>query len=311
VHAAKEIVKRVAGRNGGVGQKDVETSLIEQFLYPKYGPGQIWDVARRQVEERGGTVSLNRRAVGISAVDGRIDAVRTVGQDGIEQEHKCDLLFSTMPVKDLVRVLSPAAPPEVCRVSDGLMYRDFLTVGLLLKSLRLGNDCTGRDLGAHVPDNWIYIQEPDVKVGRLQFFNNWSPYLVADPDRVWIGLEYFCNEGDDLWRMDDASLVEFAKDELEKIRIIRKSEVLDHTVIRVPKTYPAYFGTYDQFDTVRQYVDGFDNLYLLGRNGMHRYNNQDHSMLTAMVAVDNIIAGVRDKANIWSLNTEMDYHEDK
>jgi len=162
-----------------------------------------------------------------------------------------------------------------------------------------------------VPDNWIYIQERDVKIGRLQIFNNWSPYLVADPEHtVWMGLEYFCNEGDELWTMADKDFFTFAVGELAKIGIVDKADVLDGTVVRVPKTYPAYFGTYDDFGLVREYVDRFDNLYLLGRNGMHRYNNADHSMLTAMTAIDNIVAGITDKANIWEVNTEEDYHEE-
>ena len=162
-----------------------------------------------------------------------------------------------------------------------------------------------------VPDNWIYIQESDVKLGRLQVFNNWSPYLVADPNTVWLGLEYFCNEGDELWNKPDDEFFRFAVAELDRIHIIDKKDVLDGTVVRVKKTYPAYFGTYDQFDEIRNYTDRFENLFLLGRNGMHRYNNADHSMLTAMTAVDNIVNGEKDKANVWSVNTEAEYHEEK
>jgi protoporphyrinogen oxidase len=161
-----------------------------------------------------------------------------------------------------------------------------------------------------ITDNWIYIQEPDVFVGRLQIFNNWSPYLVKD-GKVWIGAEYFCNQGDALWSRSDGELQELAKSELEKIGMIEGKEVVDATVIRMPKTYPAYFGTYNRFEELRKYIDGFTNLYLLGRNGMHKYNNQDHSMLTAMVAVDNIAAGIRGKDNIWAVNTEGEYHEEK
>ena len=160
-------------------------------------------------------------------------------------------------------------------------------------------------------DNWIYDQEPGVMVGRLQFFNNWSPYLVVNPDHVWIGLEYFCDEGDDLWNLDDDALTAFAIEELRKINVIEPDAVLDQVVIRIPKTYPAYFGSYDRFVEVRDFADGLENLFLLGRNGLLRYDNQDHSMLTAMVAVDNIVAGVTDKANIWSVNTEAEYHEEK
>ena len=223
--------------------------------------------------------------------------------------YRGDWFFSTMPVKDLVRALDAEVPAEVRQVSEGLVYRDFITVGLLLKELKVREDSRqGQQL---IRDNWIYIQEPDVQVGRLQIFNNWSPYMVADPSKVWVGLEYFCYESDDLWKMSDQELIDLGSRELEQIGIIERSAVLDATVIRMPKTYPAYFGTYDRFDEIRRYTDRFSNLFLLGRNGMHRYNNQDHSMLTAMVAVDNIVAGVRDKSNVWAVNTEQDYHEAK
>ena len=214
-----------------------------------------------------------------------------------------------MPVKDLVRSFDGDVPANVRQVSEGLVYRDFITVGLLLNELKVRDDSPqGRQL---IRDNWIYIQEPDVLVGRLQIFNNWSPYMVADRSKVWIGLEYFCYQSDDLWKMSDEELIELGGREMEKIGIIERSALLDATVIRMPKTYPAYFGTYDRFDEVRNFVDRFSNLFLLGRNGMHRYNNQDHSMLTAMVAVDDIVAGVRDKSNVWAVNTEQDYHEAK
>ena len=162
-----------------------------------------------------------------------------------------------------------------------------------------------------VPDNWIYIQEPDVSLGRLQVFNNWSPWLVRDPSTVWLGLEYFCNEGDALWSLSDENMLALARAELSKIGIIEDSDVIDGTVLRMEKTYPAYFGTYARLGEVRDYVDRFGNLFLIGRNGMHKYNNQDHSMLTAMMAVDNILAGITTKDNLWEVNTEMEYHEEQ
>jgi protoporphyrinogen oxidase len=162
-----------------------------------------------------------------------------------------------------------------------------------------------------ISDNWIYIQESDVRLGRLQIFNNWSPFLVADPSTVWLGLEYFCNEWDEIWNLPDERMAELAQEELSKIGIIDKAEVVDSTVIRMEKTYPAYFGTYERFGEIREYVDRYENLFLIGRNGMHRYNNQDHSMLTAMMAVDNIVAGKTDKTGLWEVNTEADYHEEK
>jgi protoporphyrinogen oxidase len=194
----------------------------------------------------------------------------------------------------------------VTEVSEGLMYRDFITVGLLAKKLTV----TEKD-GSLLKDNWIYIQEPDVMVGRLQIFNNWSPWLVGGEDKVWIGLEYFCNDTDPLWRLSDAEMTSFAIAEIAKIGILKAEDVEDSHVVRVPKTYPAYFGSYDRFDTIRRYTDGLENLFLVGRNGMHKYNNQDHSMLTAMTAVENIVNDVTGKENIWAINTEMEYHEEK
>jgi protoporphyrinogen oxidase len=209
--------------------------------------------------------------------------------------------------------LEPAAPADVREVAAGLVYRDFITVGLLLDRLAVRNKGQGSsgDGTGMIPDCWVYVQEPDVKVGRIQVFNNWSPYLVADPRKVWLGLEYFCNEGDGLWRMPDGQLADFAIGELEKIGFARRTDVRDSTVLRTPKTYPAYFGTYDRFDVIRRYANEFENLFLIGRNGMHRYNNQDHSMLAAMTAVENIVGGVREKDNIWAVNTEEAYHEGK
>jgi protoporphyrinogen oxidase len=202
-------------------------------------------------------------------------------------------------------------PDAVRSVSNGLQYRDFITVGLLLNKLKIKNETKITTLYGLVPDNWIYIQERDVKVGRLQIFNNWSPYMVADIKKVWIGLEYFCNEGDKLWEMEDNEFINFAIGELHSIDIIDRNDVIDSTIIRMPKTYPAYFGTYSNFDTISNFTDKFENLFLIGRNGMHKYNNQDHSMLTAITAVNNIISKEISKKNIWDINTEEDYHEEK
>jgi protoporphyrinogen oxidase len=204
-------------------------------------------------------------------------------------------------VKDLIAGMRFDVPEMVQQISAQLPYRDFITVGLLLKKLRTGT----------IPDNWVYIQERDVRLGRLQVFNNWSPWLVKDPDTVWLGLEYFCQEGDELWNLNDHDMQQFAAAELEQIGIIDRTAVLDGTVVRMKKTYPAYTGAYAQFETVRAFLDGFKNLFPIGRNGMHKYNNSDHSMLTAMTAVDNIVAGVQDKSNLWAINTEMEYHETK
>jgi protoporphyrinogen oxidase len=217
-----------------------------------------------------------------------------------------------MPVKELVEAVDGVkVPKNVQEVASGLPYRDFITVGLLMKKLKIKNETDRKTKGDMVPDNWIYIQEPGVKVGRLQIFNNWSPYLVKNDQNIWIGMEYFVNEGDDMWSRTDKDMARFGIKELASIGIIDEKDVLDSTVIRVKKTYPAYFGTYSRFDEIRKFVDKFDNLFLIGRNGMHRYNNQDHSMLTAMTAVENIIEGRKDKDNIWDVNVEKEYHEKK
>ena len=195
-------------------------------------------------------------------------------------------------------------PKEVVKVSEGLIYRDFIIVGLLVEKLIFIEED-----GSRLKDNWIYIQEPNVTLGRLQIFNNWSPSLASKPDKVWIGMEYFCNETDPLWKLSDEDMAKLAVDEAAKIGILRIEDVEDSHVVHVPKTYPAYFGSYDRFDEIRSYTDGFANLFLIGRNGMHKYNNQDHSMLTAMAAVENIVNNVTTKENIWAINTEMEYLE--
>jgi protoporphyrinogen oxidase len=291
-------------RSNNIAQKEVETSLIEQFLYPKLGPGQMWEEVASQVREKGGEIRTGWKVTRILADGNRVKGAHAVRLETGEQIFiEADFVFSTAPISELLAGFSPAPPPSVREVSDGLVYRDFITVGLLVPKLKIG--------GGAVEDNWIYIQEPDVRVGRLQVFNNWSPYLVAKPGTVWLGLEYFCNENDDLWSKSDQDLIALGAYEMAKIGVIEKDCVLDATVLRMEKTYPAYFGTYDRFNEIREFVDRFENLFLVGRNGMHRYNNQDHSMLTAMMAVDNIAGGVTAKSNLWDVNTEQDYHEEK
>ncbi len=307
----KHALKKLLPKSASIAQKETETSLIEQFLYPKYGPGQMWQKVADEVTRRGGEVHFQSRVVGLKHDGKRVRAALIEDADGTISEIAGDYFFSSMAVSHLVASLDPAPPPEVVAVGEGLVYRDFMTVGLLLKRLKLGGGTDGHDLWRQVPDNWIYVQEHEVRVGRLQIFNNWSPYMVADPETVWIGLEYFCDEGDDLWTMADDEMVAFAGEELERINVIDRADILDAVVIRQPKAYPAYFGSYDAFGTIRDYTDGLENLFLVGRNGMHRYNNQDHSMLAAMVAVENIVAGVNTKDNIWEVNTETDYHEEK
>ena len=306
IHALRKLFK-VGG--GDIAQKDTETSLIEQFLYPKFGPGQMWEEVARRIIEMGGEIHTDCRVEQLITDGWRVKALRTINSTREVNTFEGDYFVSTAPVKEIMRSFDVPPPKNVLEVSDGLVYRDFVTVGLLLRSLRINDETPeGNQL---VRDNWIYIQEPDVQLGRLQVFNNWSPFMVADPSRVWLGLEYFCNESDDIWNLSDERMVALATEELSTIGIIDAAEVLDSTVLRMEKTYPAYFGTYERFAEIREHVDKYENLFLIGRNGMHRYNNQDHSMLTAMMAVDNIISSRADKNNLWEVNTEMDYHEGK
>ena len=308
--AVKHFVKQAfSGKKKGAGdlsQKGVETSLIERFLYPKFGPGQLWEHVASLVQSNGGELHMRTRVTELRVEGNKISEVVAVDAEGKTHVFPADYVVSTMPIQHLIRSLQCPIPAEVKEVSEGLIYRDFITVGLLVNKLLV----TEPD-GSPLKDTWIYIQEPDVTVGRLQIFNNWSPWMVADRSKMWIGLEYFCNDTDPLWKMKDEDIKKFAVAEMEKIGILKASDVLDGHVVRVPKTYPAYFGTYDRFDVIQKFTDSFENLFLVGRNGMHKYNNQDHSMLTAMAAAENIMNNVADKSNLWAVNTEQEYHEEK
>jgi protoporphyrinogen oxidase len=308
-HAAASLIR---GKSRSIDQKRVETSLIDRFFYPKLGPGQLWEEVARRVVEKGGALHMHQKVVGVSSLSPSLMQVTVLDEStGKQTQYQGNYVFSTMPVVDLVHAMGDGVPEAVSRVANGLRYRDFMTVGLLVNKLKLKNNTKIPTLNAIVPDNWIYIQDNSVKLGRLQLFQNWSPYMVADPDKVWLGLEYFCNVGDELWSKTDEEFLRFAAKELESIGVIDASDVLDGTVVREEKTYPAYFGTYDEFSTVREFTDNIPNLYLIGRNGMHRYNNADHSMLTAMTAVECLLSKQTDKSVIWDVNTEQEYHEEK
>ncbi|MCI1223574.1 NAD(P)/FAD-dependent oxidoreductase [Bifidobacterium subtile] len=313
----------------------VETSLIEEFWYPKLGPGQLWETVESQCVENGAKVITDARVSEIRQQNGKIASVVYVDSKGKSTELKADQFISSMPVKDLVNALAEApadgavakkaaeaaeadakaVPADMIHVANGLPYRDFVTIGLLVKHLRIQNTTDIPTLGDPqiVPDCWIYVQDPGYKVGRVQIFNNWSPYLVKDvDDTVWVGLEYFCQEGDDFWNMSDEEATKFAIKELTRMRLINgPTDVLDSHRERVQKAYPAYFDTYEHMPELVEYLDSFGNLYCVGRNGQHRYNNQDHSMASAIEAVGNIQTGKTSKRNVWSVNTEKSYHEKK
>jgi protoporphyrinogen oxidase len=286
-----------------IDQKNVETSLIEYFLYPKFGPGQLWEEVARQVENKGVKIYMEHLVENIHLENGNVKSVevRNIKNNEITTI-EADYFISTMPIVDLINNLQNIViPNNIKEVANGLLYRDFITVGVLCDKLKIGK----------VEDNWIYIQEPYVNVGRIQIFNNWSPYMVADKTKTWIGLEYFCYENDNLWNLTKEEMQALAIDELVKLGMLNKEDYIDSVVIKMPKTYPAYFGTYDRFSEIIEFIDKIENLFLVGRNGMHKYNNQDHSMLTAITAVNNIQNNITDKANIWSVNTEQEYHEKK
>lgn len=291
----------------------VETSLIEQFIYPKYGPGQLWEAVAEDVRQMGGEIWLAHEVIGVQVEDGLVKAIEAKTKDGQIKTVACDYFLSTMPIKDLVPAIKGIEIPEsVSDIAKTLPYRDFITVGLCVKQMRIRNHTHIPTIDNRVPDTWIYIQERDVHIGRLQIFNNWSPYLVKDYENtMWIGLEYFCTEGDHFWQMPKDEFIQMAIDELVKIDIINREDVLDACHVRIRKAYPAYYGSYYRLDEVKSFLDSIPNLYCLGRNGQHRYNNMDHSMLTAMECVRNIKNDISDKQNIWNVNTEKEYHESK
>lgn len=306
-----DIFRKILPGNSANRQK-VETSLIEEFHYPKFGPGQLWDTTANEILKMGGEILFNRKVIAVKTENGRAKAVVCQTENG-PVSMDCDIVISSMPLKDLVGGMNDV-PPEIASTAAGLPYRDFVTVGLLVRKLALKNETKLKTLQNIIPDCWIYVQDTGVKLGRIQIFNNWSPYMVKDPERtVWLGLEYFCSEGDELWTMDDESWKQRGISELEKIGVLDAGEpVLDSHVEKVRKAYPAYFDTYDHIGELVAYLNSIRNLYCIGRNGQHRYNNMDHSMATAFEAVKCILGdSPDDKSAIWNVNTEKEYHEEK
>lgn len=314
----KDVITRKLGRKKDNAK--VETSLIESFIYPKYGPGQLWEAVASDVRKKGGDLTMNTAVTEINVDPGsrRIVSV-TVEKGGEKLTVPCDYFLSSMPVCDLVAAMRGIGVPEdVATIARTLPYRDFITVGLLVDKLDIVNTTAIETYRNRIPDTWIYVQERDVRLGRIQVFNNWSPYMVRDNENtIWIGLEYFCNEGDEMWNMSDRDFIEMACGELRHIGILGSdTPILDSVRVRMKKAYPAYYGSYYQLDKVREFLDTIPNLFCIGRNGQHRYNNMDHSMLTAMKAVD-IISGELTASSplshdsVWKVNTETDYHESK
>lgn len=312
----KDILQRCARPNNDILQKDTERSLIENFLYPKLGPGQLWETVSQEITKRNpnksGEIHYGHKVNHIQLTDGKVTSVRAVLPDGSQQTFACDYLLSSMPLKELIPAFGKdAAADSVREAASGLHYRDFITVGLLVDRLRLPAPQDVRTFKGRIPDTWIYIQERDVHIGRLQIFNNWSPYLVKDyKEKIWLGLEYFCNVGDELWSLTDPDFIRMAIGELVRAGILESpSTVSDATVIREEKAYPAYHSGYARLPEIIRWTDSIPNLFCIGRNGQHRYNNMDHSMLTAIEAVAHIREGRTNKSAIWNINTEQSYHE--
>lgn len=283
----------------------VETSLIEEFYYPKKGPGQLYSKMADEITKMGGEIHFDSKVNNVHLNGNSIDYIEVNGNI-----IKGDYYISSMPIKDLMNSMNDV-DKSLLDIANNLPYRDFITVGLLLDKLKIKNKTKMKTVNNIVPDCWIYIQDNSVKLGRLQIFNNWSPYMVDDLEKhIFVGLEYFCNEGDEMWNMKEEDFIKFAIDELVKIKIIDKEDVLDSVELKIKKAYPAYFDSYAEFPKVKDYLNSIDNLYCIGRNGQHRYNNMDHSMLTAIETV-NVIKNGLDKSIIWNVNADKEYHETK
>lgn len=295
IHALKENLLII----GNTVKKSTETSLIKKFHYPKFGPGQLWECVADQIIESKGEIHYHQKVISIKPhPDNTFSIISENTKTQKTTTIKADYVISSMPVKDLVNGLVTDVPDSVKTAAEGLIYRNFIIVGLLLNKLK-----------KTMSDQWIYIQEPELKMGRLQLFNNWSPYLIKEDDQVLIGAEYFCSDEDSLWNQSDESLISLAVEELEKINFIDKADVIEGLAIKQAKAYPAYFGTYDQFPVIQKYLDTFENMFLVGRNGMHRYNNMDHSMMSAIIAADHISKGMTTKDKLWEINAQDELHE--
>lgn len=308
----KDAVHKLLGRKN---EKNTETSLIEQFVYPKLGAGQIWEEMAKEIKELGGTILLKAKVKKLIVEQNKIVQLE-YESEGKNTTIDVDVCISSMPLKDLVAgIKNEKVPDEIKEIANGLPYREFMSVCMVVNKLNLKNNTKIATVGNIVPDSWIYVQEPEVKMGRLQIFNNWSPYIFKNKEemenKVLIGLEYFCSEDDEYWNMSDEDFIEFAKKDAESIGLIDKNSMEEAIRIKIPKAYPAYFDTYAEIDKLIKYLNQYENLYCIGRNGQHRYNNMDHSMLTAIETIKNIINGTKDKENIWNVNTEQEYHEQK
>lgn len=292
-----------------IKNKNKEISLTDYFYYPKFGPGELYEEMAKKIEDMGGTILYNSKVTKIKKDKNTIiDIIYEHKKEKINI--KCDKVVSSMPMKDLIESMN-SIPKDIKYITSNLPYRDFITIGILIPKLNLKNETSIKTIHNNIPDNWIYIQDTSVKMGRVQIFNNWSPYMVKDPvNTMWIGLEYFCSEGDNFWNKSDKELVKLATKELKKIGFY-DGKIIESKVIKVKKAYPAYFDTYKDIDQVREYINNINNLYCIGRNGTHSYNNMDHSILSGMICADLINNNSHDLDALWNVNVDKDYHEQK
>ena len=293
----RAVTSSLFGRMGSRRGEVIKT-LIDKFQYPRLGPGQMWEAARDRIRERGGAVHLDRRVIEVEHDRSQVTSMLARDGEGRLIRYVGRHFLSTLPIRDLIRAMKPAPPPEVINAALSLKYRDYLTVVLIV------------DRAETFPDNWIYIHEPMVRLGRIQNFKNWSPDLVPDPAKTSLGLEYFCFEGDDLWTRSDRDLIALGRREIESIGLVSGSEVIDGCVVRMPKAYPVYDDDYQaNLAIIRHWLKTLPNLELAGRNGMHKYNNQDHSMMTALLAARNILG--LGQFDTWKVNTDAEYLEEE
>ncbi len=306
------IIKDVFTKLFHISGRKVETSLIEEFKYPKLGPGELWEKTASEISNMGGRILMNTKVVGLRKDENNNISAAICEDSNGTKVLEGDIFISSMPIKDLIVGMNDV-PEDKVKIAENLPYRDYMTLGVLVSKLKLENKTKMKTIGNIVPDCWVYVQDRNVKLGRFQIFNNWSPYMVKDIENtVWIGLEYFVNEGDELWNMNESDFSELGIGEMIKIGLIDDADcVFDTHVERVKKAYPAYFDSYDKIDELVGYIDTIDNLYCVGRNGQHRYNNLDHSMVTSFEAVNCILNGIKDKSAIWNVNVEKEYHEAK
>jgi protoporphyrinogen oxidase len=303
IHAIKQLLNF----DKSILQKNTETSLIERFLYPKLGPGQFWEKLAKDIQRLGGEIHLNHKVTAINPLKTAIGLTTTNSLSGELINFKGKHILSSMPIKSLYKAISETTtvPKSILRISNGLCYRDFISVGLLLKDLKIKDPNNEK-----IKDNWIYIQDKDVKMARLQIFNNWSPFMVKEPNTYWLGLEFLCYQTDDFWQRDDQEIINQGIEELVKLGIINKEDVIDHTLIRMPKAYPSYTSTYSEFENLKKHLSTYEHIFPMGRNGLHRYNNADHSILTAMHVVDFLIGKNLNKDSVWEVNANSEYLEE-